>query len=53
MDVSIASWLVIVIAVLLANLPFFNEQLFGFIPLKAAGPAVKPRARYRSRCSSE
>jgi hypothetical protein len=44
MDVSIASWLVIFIAVLFANLPFFNEQLFGFIPLKAAPPGA-PGAR--------
>jgi hypothetical protein len=46
MDVSIASWLVIIIAVLLANLPFFNEQLFGFIPLRAAAPDQPARAKH-------
>jgi hypothetical protein len=34
MDVSLASWLVIAVALVLANLPFFNEYVFGFIPLK-------------------
>ncbi|WP_426174722.1 DUF2818 family protein [Massilia sp. TWR1-2-2] len=33
MDVSSASWLVIAVALVLANLPFFNESVFGFIPL--------------------
>jgi hypothetical protein len=37
MDVSLASWLVIALALVLANLPFFNEYVFGFIPLKPAG----------------
>ena len=35
MDVSLSSWLVIAIALVLANLPFFTESLFGFIPLKS------------------
>ena len=34
MDVSLSSWLVIAIALVLANLPFVNESLFGFIPIK-------------------
>lgn len=34
MDVSGAAWLVIVVAIVAANLPFLNEYLFGFIPLK-------------------
>jgi hypothetical protein len=42
MDVSLASWLVIAVALALANLPFVNENLFGLIPLKLAGP---PQAR--------
>lgn len=45
MDVSVASWLVIIVALVLANLPFFNEAVFGFIPLKSRAPdtaAVKP-----------
>ncbi|MEO7494045.1 MAG: DUF2818 family protein [Massilia sp.] len=46
MDVSIASWLVIIIAVLFANLPFFNEHLFGFIPLKAAPPGAPRRRKH-------
>jgi hypothetical protein len=32
-DVSLASWFVILLAVLAANLPFFNERLFALIPL--------------------
>lgn len=38
MDVSLASWLVIAVALALANLPFVNEGLFGFIPLPGAKP---------------
>ncbi|MES2538546.1 MAG: DUF2818 family protein [Pseudomonadota bacterium] len=34
MEVSLSSWLVILLAVLAANLPFLNERVFGFIPLK-------------------
>ncbi|HEX9172838.1 MAG TPA: DUF2818 family protein [Telluria sp.] len=33
MDVSLASWLLIAVALVLANLPFFNESVFGVIPL--------------------
>lgn len=40
MDVSLASWLVIAVALVLANLPFMNENVFGFIPLKSAQPGV-------------
>ena len=40
MDVSLASWLVIAVALALANLPFLNERVFGFIPLKSAQPGV-------------
>jgi hypothetical protein len=40
MDVSLASWLVIAVALVLANLPFFNEYVFGFIPLKPTAPGV-------------
>lgn len=35
MDVSVASWLLIAVALAAANLPFVNEALFGFIPLKS------------------
>jgi hypothetical protein len=40
MDVSLSSWLVIAVALLLANLPFLNEYVFGFIPLKPAQPGT-------------
>jgi hypothetical protein len=40
MDVSLASWLVIALALVLANLPFFNENVFGVIPLKAPAPGA-------------
>ncbi|MEW6369760.1 MAG: DUF2818 family protein [Pseudomonadota bacterium] len=33
MDVSLAGWLVLAVAIAAANLPFANERLFGFIPL--------------------
>jgi hypothetical protein len=33
-DVSLASWLVIAVALALANLPFLNDSVFGFIPVK-------------------
>lgn len=35
MDVSVSSWLLIAVALAAANLPFLNESLFGFIPLKS------------------
>lgn len=35
MDVSVSSWLVILLAVLAANLPFFNERLFAVIAVSA------------------
>ncbi|HEU4373073.1 MAG TPA: DUF2818 family protein [Telluria sp.] len=38
MNVSLASWLVIAVALVLANLPFFNEAVFGLIPLKRDKP---------------
>lgn len=39
MDVSLSSWFVIMLAVIAANLPFFNERFFAIIPI---GRAVKP-----------
>ena len=36
MDVSLASWLVIAVALAFANLPFLNESVLGFIPVKPA-----------------
>lgn len=35
MDVSLASWFVILLALFSANLPFFNERLFALVPLSA------------------
>ena len=34
MDVSLSSWLVILLAAIAANLPFINERLFALIPLR-------------------
>ena len=34
MDVGASAWLVILLALVLANLPFFNDKVFGLIPLK-------------------
>jgi hypothetical protein len=34
-DISASSWLVIVLAVLAANLPFFSERVFGILPWRA------------------
>lgn len=45
MNVSLSSWFVILLALLAANLPFFNERLFALIPLKfrdQSQAAVKP-----------
>ena len=43
MNVSSYSWLVIVLAVLAANLPFVNERLFGLVPVAfLGGRTVKP-----------
>ena len=36
MDVSASSWLLIVVALVAANLPFFNERVLAMIPWKAA-----------------
>ncbi len=42
MNVSLFSWIVILLAALAANLPFFNQQLFGLVPLKKDAGWVKP-----------
>jgi hypothetical protein len=38
-DASLSSWFVILLALLAANLPFFNERLFAVIP---TGSTIKP-----------
>lgn len=40
MDVSLASWFVILLALFGANLPFFNERLFAVIPVPMAAKPV-------------
>lgn len=44
MDVSLASWLVVAVALAAANLPFLTDYVFGVFPLKtSAGEArAKP-----------
>jgi len=38
-DVSLASWFIILLALFCANIPFFNERLFAAIPTRLV---VKP-----------
>ncbi|QRX83068.1 DUF2818 family protein [Glaciimonas sp. PAMC28666] len=38
MNVSASSWVVILLALLAANLPFVNERLMAIIPFKAGVP---------------
>src|SRR6478672_5746299 len=40
MDVSLASWFVILLAVLAANLPFLNERLLALVPLKRTAKPI-------------
>ena len=40
MNVSLCSLFVILLALLAANLPFFNERLFALVPLKFDGQAA-------------
>ncbi|MGZ5200467.1 MAG: DUF2818 family protein [Telluria sp.] len=42
MDASLASWLVIAVALVAANLPFFTERVFGLVP---TGPAQTGQGR--------
>jgi len=43
-DLSLATWLVIAVAIAFANLPFLTERLFGLIPLPPGGEAAQGRA---------
>ncbi|SFU86759.1 DUF2818 family protein [Pseudoduganella namucuonensis] len=46
MDVGASSWLVILLALAGANLPFFNDKLFAVVALKGTDMTDKPaRAR--------
>jgi hypothetical protein len=36
MDASFATWIVVAVAFVAANLPFANERVFGFVSLKPA-----------------
>ncbi|WP_426190900.1 DUF2818 family protein [Massilia sp. DWR3-1-1] len=38
MSITLASWLLIAVAVLLANLPFLTDNLFGVIPRRSPKP---------------
>ncbi|WUR11630.1 DUF2818 family protein [[Empedobacter] haloabium] len=41
MDVGAAAWLVILLALLAANLPFINDRLFAVVPLKGGTSAAR------------
>ena len=43
MEVSSSSWLVILLAISAANLPFFNDKLFALAPLKAGADGQSRR----------
>ena len=38
MDISLASWLVIAVALALANLPFLNDAILGVVPMPGSRP---------------
>ncbi|HZS80941.1 MAG TPA: DUF2818 family protein [Herbaspirillum sp.] len=42
MNVSLSSWCVILLALLAANLPFFNQQLFALVRLSSLPDYRKP-----------
>lgn len=42
MNQNAAVWLLIVLAFVAANLPFINERLFAFIPVRSFVGGVKP-----------
>ena len=49
MDVSFAAWIVVVVALLAANLPFANERVFGFLSLKATETGQARRKPFVAR----
>jgi hypothetical protein len=42
LNVSLFSWVVIILAAFAANLPFFNQQLFALVPLNKQAAWIKP-----------
>jgi len=52
LDVSLAAWLVLAVAIAAANLPFANERLFGFIPMPRGRGAKAPPPGVPSASSS-
>lgn len=42
MNISLYSWIVILLALLAANLPFLNQSLFAVVPLGRGDGFVKP-----------
>lgn len=49
MDISLASWLVLAVALAAANLPFASERFFGFIPLKSSQAGQAPAKPFVAR----
>ena len=49
MDVSFAGWIVVLLALAAANLPFANERVFGFISLKPAQTGQARRKPFVAR----
>jgi hypothetical protein len=47
MDVTSASWLVILLAIAAANLPFFNDKLFALVALKKGSAGEPPQAAHK------
>ncbi len=52
MDPSLASWLVIAVALAAANLPFLNEKLFGVLPLPAGMGKAREAGQGGARAKS-
>ena len=45
MDINLAAWLVVALALAAANLPFVNERLFGLVPLPGRTPEGEARRK--------
>jgi len=45
MDINLAAWLVVALALAAANLPFVNERLFGLVPLPGRNPEGQARRK--------